>query len=149
VAITGLMAQPFTRETFYGLEGEAFLRLDGKTRKLKCRETDRLAEATLLTTTPSLFKGDARTRFDLLESKVRLSRYGCDCYAYAMLAAGFIDLVVEPGLNPYDIVALVPIIENAGGVVRTWEGGRPEGGGNIVAASNEELCERAMAVMNG
>jgi fructose-1,6-bisphosphatase/inositol monophosphatase family enzyme len=80
---------------------------------------------------------------------VRLSRYGCDCYAYAMLAAGFVDLVVETGLNPYDIAALIPIIESAGGVVKTWDGGWPEGGGDIVAAASEALCQQAMAVMNG
>ncbi len=102
-----------------------------------------------MTTTPAMFKGEERTRYDALEAKTRLPRYGCDCYAYAMLAAGFIDLVVETRLNPYDIVALIPIIENAGGIVRTWEGGRAEGGGNIVAASSEALCEQAMAVMNG
>lgn len=149
VAIAGLMAQPFTGETFYALHGEAFLQHQGAIRKLKCRKTETLAEATLLTTTPSLFKGDARARFDKLESKVRLSRYGCDCYAYAMLAAGFIDLVVETGLNPYDIVALIPIIESAGGVVKTWDGGWPEGGGNIVAAASVALCEQAMEVMSG
>ena len=149
IAVTGLMAQPFTGETFYALHGEAFLQHRGFTRRLKCRETENLGEATLLTTTPSLFKDAARERFDNLESQVRLSRYGCDCYAYAMLAAGNIDLVVETGLNPYDIVAMIPIIENAGGVVRTWDGGRPEGGGNIVAAASEALCEQAMAVMNG
>jgi histidinol phosphatase-like enzyme (inositol monophosphatase family) len=149
VARTGLMAQPFTGETFYALDGEAFLQYRSELRKLKCRPTEDLADATLMTTTPALFNGEARQRYDLLESKARLPRYGCDCYAYAMLAAGYIDLVVEPTLNPYDIVALIPIIENAGGVVRTWDGGRPEGGGNIVAAASEALCEQAMAIMNG
>jgi histidinol phosphatase-like enzyme (inositol monophosphatase family) len=149
VAITGLMAQPFTGETFYALEGEAFLQHRGKSRKLKCRETENLADATLMTTTPAMFKGQARARYDALEAKTRLPRYGCDCYAYAMLAAGFIDLVVETWLNPYDIVAMIPIIENAGGVVRTWEGGRPEGGGNIVAAASEALCEQVMKIMTG
>ena len=143
------MAQPFTGEIFYALEGQSFLLHQAETRKLTCRMTENLSEATMLTTTPSLFKGAARQRFDLLESRVRLSRYGCDCYAYAMLAAGNVDLVVETALNPYDIVALVPIIEYAGGVVRTWDGGRPEGGGNIVAAASEALFEQAMAVMNG
>jgi histidinol phosphatase-like enzyme (inositol monophosphatase family) len=149
MAIAGLMAQPFTGEIFYALEGEAFLQHRGETRKLKCRETDNLADATLMTTTPAMFKGEARARYGALEAKARLPRYGCDCYAYAMLAAGFVDLVVETRLNPYDIVAMIPIIENAGGVVRTWEGGRPEGGGDIVAAANEALCQQAMAVMNG
>ena len=149
IATTGLMAQPFTGEIFYALEGEAFLQHRGETRKLKCRETNNLADSTLMTTTPAMFKGAARARYDALETKVRLPRYGCDCYAYAMLAAGFVDLVVETRLNPYDIVAMIPIIENAGGVVRTWEGGRPEGGGNIVAAASEALCDQAMVVMNG
>jgi histidinol phosphatase-like enzyme (inositol monophosphatase family) len=149
IAKAGLMTQPFTGEAFYALEGEAFLQHRGETRKLKCRATVNLADATLMTTTPALFKGETRARYDALESKARLPRYGCDCYAYAMLAAGFIDLVVEPRLNPYDIVALIPVIENAGGVVRTWEGGRAEGGGNIVAAASEALCVQAMAVMNG
>ena len=149
IARTGLMAQPFTAETFYALEGEAFLQHRGVTRRLKCRATANLADATLMTTTPAMFKNGTRARYDALESKVRLPRYGCDCYAYAVLAAGFVDLVVETRLNPYDIVAMIPIIENAGGVVRTWEGGRPEGGGNIVAAASESLCEQAMAVMNG
>jgi myo-inositol-1(or 4)-monophosphatase len=149
VAKTGLMAQPFTGETFYALGGESFLQHRGATRKLKCRDTIDLADATLMTTTPTLFKGEAWARFGRLESEVRLSRYGCDCYAYAMLAAGHIDLVVETALNPYDIVAMIPIIENAGGVVRRWDGGRPEGGGNIVAAASEALLEQAMAVMNG
>ena len=149
IAKTGLMAQPFTKEIFYALEGESFLCHGGEFRKLKCRDTTSLAEATMLTTTPSLFKGTARKRFDELESKARLSRYGCDCSAYAMLAAGHIDLVVESALNPYDIVALVPIIENAGGVVQTWDGGRPEGGGNIIAAASEALYEKAAAIMRG
>jgi histidinol phosphatase-like enzyme (inositol monophosphatase family) len=149
IAVSGLMAQPFTGEIFYALEGEAYLQHRGETRKLKCRETDRLADTTLMTTTPAIFKGEARARYDTLEGKVRLPRYGCDCYAYAMLAAGFVDLVVETGLNPYDIVALIPIIESAGGVVKTWDGGRAEGGGNIVAAASEALCEQAMKVMNG
>lgn len=149
IAVSGLMAQPFTGETFYALHGEAFLDHRGATLRLTCRETENLSDATLLTTTPSLFKGAARANFDRLESQVRLSRYGCDCYAYAMLAAGHIDLVVETGLNPYDIVGLIPIIESAGGVVKTWEGGWAEGGGNIVAAATEALCEQAMDIMRG
>jgi fructose-1,6-bisphosphatase/inositol monophosphatase family enzyme len=80
---------------------------------------------------------------------VRLARYGTDCYAYCMLAAGHVDLVVEIGLQPYDIVALVPIIEQAGGVITTVDGGRPEAAGYIVAAANAELHAAAMAVLAG
>ena len=80
---------------------------------------------------------------------MKLFRYGCDCYAYCMLAAGFIDLVIETALQPYDIVALVPIIEAAGGIVTDWDGSRHEKGGNIIAAATPELHKAAMAIMAG
>ena len=79
---------------------------------------------------------------------MRLARYGTDCYAYCLLAAGFVDLVVESDLKPYDIGALIPIIEQAGGVVTTVEGGRAEDGGDIVAAATTELHQAALAVLN-
>jgi fructose-1,6-bisphosphatase/inositol monophosphatase family enzyme len=72
---------------------------------------------------------------------VRLARYGCDCYAYAMLAMGQVDLVIEAGLKPYDIVALIPIIEGAGGVVTNWTGSSAAGGGQIVASGDVALHE--------
>ena len=77
-----------------------------------------------------------------------LARYGCDCYAFAMLAAGHVDIVVESGLKPYDIAALIPIIEQAGGVVTTWEGGRPEQGGDILACGSAEIHRRALAILS-
>ena len=79
---------------------------------------------------------------------MRLARYGTDCYAYVMLAAGNVDLVVEVGLQPYDIVALIPIIEAAGGVVTEWGGGPAEEGGGIVAAATPELHAAAMAMLH-
>ncbi|WP_327037354.1 inositol monophosphatase family protein, partial [Microbacterium sp. Leaf203] len=86
-------------------------------------QTTRVEDATLFTTTPALFTGEMRSRYDRFEKQVQLVRYGTDCYAFAMLAAGHVDIVVEPGLKPYDIVALIPIIEKAGGVITTFEGG--------------------------
>jgi fructose-1,6-bisphosphatase/inositol monophosphatase family enzyme len=80
---------------------------------------------------------------------VRLARYGTDCYAYAMLAAGNIDLVVETGLQTYDIVALIPIIEMAGGVITAWDGGPAEKGGDIVAAATPELHAAARKILQG
>jgi histidinol phosphatase-like enzyme (inositol monophosphatase family) len=147
-AVSGIMSQPFTQELFYALNGTSHLSRLGATHRLQTRGTRSLADATMFTTTPHLFKGEAETRFRGLESKVKLSRYGCDCYAYAMVAAGHADLVVEPGLKPYDIVALIPIIENAGGVVTCWDGSPAEKGGNIVAAATPELHEAALEIMN-
>jgi histidinol phosphatase-like enzyme (inositol monophosphatase family) len=152
-AVAGMMAQPFVGELFYATgkaawyEGPAHEGAGGK-RRLATRKTVSLADATLCTTTPTLFQGDRRVAYDRLEKAVRLSRYGTDCYAYAMLAAGNVDLVVEVGLQPYDIVALIPIIEAAGGMVTEWNGGRAEDGGGIIAAATPELHAAAMEVLH-
>jgi myo-inositol-1(or 4)-monophosphatase len=83
-----------------------------------------------------------------VEQAVRLSRYGGDCYAYCMLAAGQIDLVIETGLKPYDVLALVPIIIGAGGVVTTWENGSPTAGGRIIAAGDKRMHAAALELLN-
>ena len=90
-----------------------------------------------------------RTAFRRVEDVVRLSRYGGDCYAWCMLAAGHADLVIETELKPYDILPLVPIIEGSGGVVTTWENGPPTSGGRIVAAGDRRIHARAMELLNG
>ena len=79
---------------------------------------------------------------------MRLSRYGGDCYAYCMVAAGHVDLVIESGLNAYDICALVPIVEGAGGVVTDWTGGSAANGGSIIAAGDKRLHEQALKILN-
>jgi fructose-1,6-bisphosphatase/inositol monophosphatase family enzyme len=103
----------------------------------------------MFTTSPHLFKGALRGSFDALEPQVRLSRYGTDCYAFAMLAAGFCDLVIDPGLQSYDIVALIALIEQAGGVVTTLDGGRAEDGGDVIAAATPALHQAALAALTG
>jgi histidinol phosphatase-like enzyme (inositol monophosphatase family) len=148
-AIAGMMAQPFTGELFHAVNGKSWRTVDGTDIENRVSDVTGLAEATLFTTTPHLFKGIMRERYDAVEAQVKLFRYGCDCYAYCMLAAGFVDLVIETALQPYDIVALVPIIEAAGGMVTGWDGSRPEKGGNIIAAATPELHRAAMAIMNG
>lgn len=146
-AIAGMMAQPFTGELFHAVAGRSWRTVNGMDTENRVSPVTDLAKATLFTTTPHLFKGENRERYDAIERRVKLFRYGCDCYAYCMLAAGFIDLVIETALQPYDIVALVPIIEAAGGIVTDWDGSRPEKGGNIIAAATPELHQAAMAMM--
>lgn len=147
-AVAGMMSQPFTGELFYANQSGAHYEGPGGPRKLATRKTTRLADATLFTTTPALFKAKhARERYDGLESQVRLARYGVDCYAFAMVAAGSVDVVVDPDLKPYDIVALIPVIEKAGGVITTFDGGPAENGGDVVAAATPELHEAAMAAL--
>ena len=89
-----------------------------------------------------------RSAFTHVEQAARLSRYGGDCYAYCMLAAGHIDLVIETNLQPYDIVALIPIIAGAGGIVTTWENGPPQNGGRLVAAGDKRVHAQALAILN-
>ena len=138
-AVAGMMAQPYTGELFWASGGRAWFDGPGGQRRLSTRKTTTLGDATLCTTTPALFRDGRRRAYDRLEAAVRLPRYGTDCYAYAMVAAGQVDLVVEVGLQSYDIVALIPIIEAAGGRVTDWSGGPAEKGGEIVAAATPEL----------
>ena len=147
-AVAGLMAQPFTNELFMCDGDASWYEGPGGIRRLETRKTTELSEATLFTTTPAMFKDEQRAAYDRVEQSVRLARYGTDCYAYAMLAAGFVDLVVETGLHPYDIVALVPIIEKAGGVITTWDGGPAEKAGDIVAAATPELHAKTLELLN-
>ncbi|WP_374708294.1 histidinol-phosphatase [Pseudochrobactrum sp. sp1633] len=149
----GMMSQPFTNELFYTLGDGAFwsgpeYAGNGGQVQLKTRQTTDLSEATVFTTSPSLFKDAQREGFDRLEAQVRLSRYGVDCYAYAMLASGFADLVIESGLQPYDVMGLIPVIEQAGGVITQIDGGPAEKGGYIVAASSAALHEQALKILN-
>jgi histidinol phosphatase-like enzyme (inositol monophosphatase family) len=148
----GLMNQPFTREKFYG-DGRA-AHWEGRgadgtpaTRRLRVRPCASLDRATLMTTSPKLIPEALRPRYEFLETKTRLTRYGGDCYAYCMLAAGHVDLVVEAGLNAYDIVALIPIVEGAGGVITDWDGGDPSKGGAIIAAGDKRAHEQALAAL--
>jgi myo-inositol-1(or 4)-monophosphatase len=149
VPVYGMMHQPFTGERYWGDGGEARYDGPGGARTLRTRQVRNLADATLMTTSPALFKGEEAQAYARVEEAVRLARYGCDCYAYCMLAAGHVDLVIESGLKPYDIVALIPIIEGAGGVVTSWDGGSAAGGGRILAAANKALHEAALARLAG
>ena len=146
-AVGGLMSQPFTGELFFADATGAHYEGPGGSRDLATRMTTALADATMFTTTPALFMERKRDLYDQLEAAVRLPRYGADCYAFAMLAAGYVDLVVETGLQTYDIVALIPIVEKAGGVVTNWEGGPAEAGGDVIAAATPALHEVALRML--
>ncbi|MDJ1158307.1 histidinol-phosphatase [Chelatococcus sp. SYSU_G07232] len=149
VPVYGMMHQPFTQERFFGDGGSAGYRGPTGARALKTRSCPSLAEATISTTSPRMFTGAAREAYERVERETRLARYGCDCYAYCMVAAGHLDLVVETELKPCDIVALVPIIEGAGGVVTSWNGGPVTRGGSVVAAGDARVHEAALRLLNG
>lgn len=146
--VAGLMNQPFTRERYWADDSAAFYRgPDGETRTLRTRAAS-LANAQMATTTPDMFSaGLEQMSFDRVRSKVRTCRYGTDCYAYCLLAAGHIDIVMEAGLQAYDIMALIPIIERAGGRVTTWDGGAASNGGRILACGDPALHEEVLGML--
>ena len=152
VPVYGTMLQPFTRERFFGDNRRATwsglnplgTRIDHHLRTRACAT---LAEATLMTTSAYLLADDERARFERVAGAVRLTRFGGDCYAYCMVAAGHVDLVIESGLKPYDIAALIPIVKGAGGIVTTWAGDDAARGGAVVAAGDPRVHAAALAML--
>ncbi len=145
----GLMHQPFIGERFFGDGGSASYAGPYGERRLTTRRCRSLADAIMSTTSPRLFDDGAMAAYERIESAVKLARYGYDCYAYCMLAAGHLDLVVESGLKSYDIVPLIPIIEGAGGIVTSWDGGSATQGGGIVACGDKRLHGNVLELLRG
>jgi histidinol phosphatase-like enzyme (inositol monophosphatase family) len=145
----GLIDQPFIGERWFADGERSHYSGPSGEKLLRTSACETISNAILFTTSPHLFESeqDAR-RYREVERRARLFRYGCDCYAYALLASGHIDLVVENSLKPYDVGAIIPVVEQAGGVMTTWDGGRPEMGGHIVAAANAKLHAEALEVLN-
>ena len=147
--LLGLMDQPFTRERFWSGETESFFGHDGVTKTMRTRPCGELTQALLATTSTDFFTEEEDRRFGALSTAVRLRRFGGDCYNYCLLAMGHIDLVVEAGLKPFDILPLIPIVERAGGIVTSWEGGDPREGGRIVAAGDRRAHAAAVKMLTG
>lgn len=149
--IIGVMDQPFTGERFIGVISDpphSLYRRNSSETVLQTRPCASLAEAVMCSTAPDAFANDAdAAAFASLSGKVRLTRFGTDCYGYAMLASGTVDLVVESGLNPYDIQAMIPIVEAAGGIATNWQGGDCAQGGQVIAAGDRELHALALAAL--
>jgi myo-inositol-1(or 4)-monophosphatase len=145
--IAGVMAQPFTGERYLAAGDGAWLTRGADRRRLATRRTESLSHALMMTTSPYLFSDGEIGRYRELEKMCRMTRYGFDCYAYAMVASGHIDLVVESGLKSYDVAALIAIVTEAGGVMTNWRGDNSLPGGTVIAAANPRLHEQALAVL--
>ena len=143
----GLLAQPVLEEVFFGSPSGSWLIKADRRERLKSRPCKTLATAMLASTHPDLFTGQGATAFRALAAKCLLTRFGGDCYNYAMLAAGHLDLVVESQLKPYDIVPLIPILEGAGCIVTDWHGRPALRGGDVVAAGSRDLHRAALAAL--
>jgi myo-inositol-1(or 4)-monophosphatase len=145
----GVVHQPFLGETFCGDRRRAWLRADGESVSMHARETRDISDAALYCTHPSMFSGAEARAFDRAAAACRLMRYGGDCYAYCLLALGEIDMIVENGLQSYDILPLIPILEGAGAVVTDWEGRPPLHGGRVAVAATPELHTALLEVLGG
>lgn len=146
--IFGMMAQAFTGERYAGDGTRAWYAGPGGDRSLACRPCPSMAEAILFTTSPFLFTDQETPAYRNVERSTRMARYGCDCYAYCMVGSGQADLVVESGLQSYDIAALIPIIEGAGGRVTTWDGGSAANGGRIAASGDPRLHDTLLDMLS-
>ena len=146
--ILGLADIPALNERYIGHSNLSYKIVRNKKTKLKVRNNKRLSESILNTTSPYVFanKSDQKS-FERLSSKVKSTRLGGDCYSYCLLADGLIDIVVESGLKPWDIRALVPIIKNAGGIINTWEFKEVASGGRIIAAANKGLFKKSQKIL--
>ncbi len=124
--VLGVIDQPYIGERFRGWlsdneRGADLVTRDG-VRPLRVSGCTGLSEAKLATTDARLFQDGESNAFAAVRDRARLTRYGCDCYAYAMVALGTLDCVIESGLAPWDVGALAPVLAGAGGGISNWSG---------------------------
>ena len=148
----GIVEQPHIGERFAALRrgtgAEGWLDHRGTRRPLAVRPCPRLEDATLLSTAAEMFGARERVAFMNVRGRTRLTRYGTDCYGYAMVAAGQADLVIEAALAAYDIAAPAALVHAAGGIVTDWQGGDCRWGGRVIAAGDRRVHEQALEVLS-
>lgn len=145
--IFGMIDQPYIGERFVGGLGVAEVTGPQGRAALKTRSSRSFSETTLLTTFPEVGSAREGRAFRKVSEQVKLVRYGMDCYGYALLAAGQVDLVIEAGLQPYDIHAPIAVIKAAGGIVSNWQGGAAHHGGQVIAAANPDVHAVALEIL--
>ncbi|WP_420860931.1 histidinol-phosphatase [Algirhabdus cladophorae] len=145
--LLGLIDQPYIGERFIGFDGAAEVAGPAGTATLQVLGDRPLEQATIFTTFPEVGTDTDGAAFKAVAEKCKLTRYGMDCYAYALLAAGHIDLVIEAGLQAYDICGPIGLIEAAGGIVTDWSGGPAHNGGRVVAAASQEQHKAALDIL--
>jgi inositol-phosphate phosphatase/L-galactose 1-phosphate phosphatase/histidinol-phosphatase len=144
--ILGIIDQPISHERWIGAVGQPS-RFNGTA--IRCRPCAGLAAATVFATSPDMFKGGNAAAFARVSGAAKLTRYGADCYAYGLLALGFVDLVVEAEMKPYDFCAMVPIVEGAGGIATDWQG-KPlnlDADGRVLIAGDRRAHDAALALL--
>lgn len=147
--VLGVIDQPYIGERFSGGWGHASLDGPLGSRVLNVSDVTELSEALILTTYPEVGDTGEGAAFHRVAGQCKLTRYGLDCYGYALLAGGHVDLVIEAGLQSYDIQAPIAVIEAAGGIVTNWDGGPADQGGRAIAAATPQLHAAALRALKG
>jgi myo-inositol-1(or 4)-monophosphatase len=146
----GVTHQPYVGESFIAANGVSTWRRGAEHRTLRTRRCERIEDAVVATTDPRHFRTERQVHaYAAVSDGARLVRYGGDCYCYTQVAMGLVDIVIETGLQAYDIQALIPLIEYAGGVVSNWEGGRCDDGGDVLACGDRALHTELLRRMAG
>lgn len=144
--VLGVIDQPFTRERFVGTPSAAWCN-DKPIRTRRCPE---LTQARVMLTVPAAgAKVVDQAVFDAIAKSAQIVRFGGDCYAYGLLAHGLVDLVLEAHLDIHDVQALIPVVEGAGGVITTWDGGDPQNGGSVIACGDPMLHRQLLPLIAG
>jgi histidinol phosphatase-like enzyme (inositol monophosphatase family) len=149
--VVGVAHQPFVGESFFATaDGAAQWARGSERRTLRTRRCGTVGDAVVACTDPRMFRTAAeRAAFDRVADRARFTRWGGDCYAYCLLAMGLIDVVIESSLQAYDVQALIPIVEAAGGAITTWDGAPCDEGGSVVACGDRALLPRVLGLLAG
>jgi inositol-phosphate phosphatase/L-galactose 1-phosphate phosphatase/histidinol-phosphatase len=146
VPVLGIIDQPILKERWLGIAGRPSTLND---EPIKARACASLDKAYMYSTAPLMFAGPIAKRHEALAEKVKLFRWGGDCYAYGLLAAGHVDLVVENSLKLYDFAALAPVIKGAGGMITDWHGKELDmnSDGSVIAAGDSVIHRAAQKIL--
>ena len=148
--VLGILDQPVLGERFIGVNGASHLIQAGRQARLTTRACASLSDTVLCATDPSgYFSQSEQQAFARVKEKARMTRFGGDCYIFAMLAMGFVDLIVEAGFHAWDAAALIPVVEGAGGIMTSWNGGSAASGKTILAAGDRRVHAEARKLLAG
>jgi myo-inositol-1(or 4)-monophosphatase len=146
--VLGILDQPVLGERFIGVNGRAHLVQDGARTPIRVRECPVLGDAILCATDPSAYMtADQQAGFERVKAKAKLTRYHGDCYIFAMLAMGFVDVIVEGAFKPWDVAALFPLVEGAGGVITNWQGAPWCDGDPLLATGDAKLHQGVVELL--
>src|SRR5690348_6648155 len=148
-AVLGIIDQPWIGERFIGANGATELHFRGATLPLKVRSCADLSEAILCATHPDgYFQAGEREAFRRVQRAVKMTRWGGDCYIFGTMALGFTDLIIESAFHRWDVAALIPLVEGAGGIITNWQGGDCSAGGQCLAAGDRRIHAAALELLN-